>query len=159
MTDPAPKIQISAFPGTDARLERCHGLRRAVFIVEQSVPEAEEIDGRDAECAHVLLSVDGVDVGTARLRLPDDVAYSKAERVAVAQHRRGQGLGRAMMRALEEISRDRGRLEVRLGAQLSALGFYEGLGYAAFGPVFDDAGIDHRMMKRVLAEQPPAAVE
>ena len=34
-----------------------------------------------------------------------------------------------------------------LGAQLDALGFYERLGFTAYGDVFDDAGIDHRMME------------
>jgi len=29
---------------------------------------------------------------------------------------------------------------------LHALGFYEKLGFVAQGPVFDDAGIDHREM-------------
>jgi ElaA protein len=34
-----------------------------------------------------------------------------------------------------------------LGAQIQALGFYEALGFTAFGPIYDDAGIDHRDME------------
>jgi predicted GNAT family N-acyltransferase len=33
-----------------------------------------------------------------------------------------------------------------LGAQLKAISFYERLGFTAFGEVFLDAGIEHRMM-------------
>jgi predicted GNAT family N-acyltransferase len=33
-----------------------------------------------------------------------------------------------------------------LGAQVHALGFYERLGFAAVGPVYRDAGIEHRDM-------------
>jgi len=40
--------------------------------------------------------------------------------------------------------------DVSLGAQLSAIPFYEGAGFQAYGDVFLDAGIDHKMMKRVL---------
>ncbi len=40
--------------------------------------------------------------------------------------------------------------QVKLGAQVHALGFYEALGFEAFGPVYDDAGIPHRDMVRTL---------
>ncbi|MEC9311775.1 MAG: GNAT family N-acetyltransferase, partial [Pseudomonadota bacterium] len=39
-----------------------------------------------------------------------------------------------------------GMSRAKLGAQLHARGFYEKLGFAATGPVYDDAGIDHRDM-------------
>jgi len=37
-----------------------------------------------------------------------------------------------------------------LSAQTQALGFYQRLGYTAYGPEFDDAGLPHRWMTRVL---------
>jgi predicted GNAT family N-acyltransferase len=37
-----------------------------------------------------------------------------------------------------------------LGAQMQAMPFYESLGYQAYGIVFLDAGIEHRMMKKAL---------
>ena len=40
--------------------------------------------------------------------------------------------------------------QVSLGAQVSAIPFYEGAGFQTYGDVFLDAGIDHKMMKRVL---------
>ena len=40
--------------------------------------------------------------------------------------------------------------EIILGAQLTARGFYERLGYVEEGAVFDDAGIPHVMMRKVL---------
>ena len=39
---------------------------------------------------------------------------------------------------------------VKLGAQTHALGFYEKLGFEAQGPVYDDAGIEHRDMVLTL---------
>ena len=61
--------------------------------------------------------------------------------------RRGLGVGRAVMELLHEEARERGIGEVELGAQLHAIPFYEKLGYRAYGDVFLDANIEHRMMR------------
>ena len=47
----------------------CAELRRTVFIEEQGVSEAEEIDGLDDICTHVLATSDGTPVGAARFRV------------------------------------------------------------------------------------------
>ena len=49
-----------------------HGLairtiRETVFVAEQGVPLALEMDVRDRICSHVLALVDGCPAGTARL--------------------------------------------------------------------------------------------
>ncbi len=149
MTDPF--VEVASFRGDDPRLARCLQIRRVVFIEEQAVAEAEEIDGLDGACQHFLASSATEDLGTARLRMVDGTV-AKAERVAVHRHLRGKGVGRWLMGALEAQARRMGAQTVKLGAQVSALRFYEGLGYAAYGPEFDDAGIPHRMMQKGLAE-------
>ena len=52
--------------------------------------------------------------------------------------------------AIEARAAERGLRVVALSAQTQALGFYERLGYTAYGPEFDDAGLPHRWMTRVL---------
>lgn len=126
----------------------CLDLRRAVFIEEQQVPASLEIDELEDACVHFLALVDDAPVGTARL-LPAS-SYAKAQRVAVRQDMRGRDVGRALMRALEDHAKALGFTEVRLGAQVSAIPFYLRLGYEAYGELFDDAGIPHRMMRRAL---------
>lgn len=131
----------------------CLTLRREVFIDEQGVSEADEIDDLDDICVHFLAfpheraSLDEA-YGTARLWPRPDEGLAKAQRVAVRASARGQGVGRALMLALEEEARRLGLREVVLGAQLSAMPFYEALAYEAYGDVFDDAGIPHRMMRK-----------
>ncbi len=125
-------------------LELCFALRRTVFIDEQEVPEDEEWDGLDDACVHFLACWGDRPVGTARLRVVDGKA--KAERVAVLADARKLGAGRAVMEALQAEARRQGLPRVVLAAQLTALPFYERLGYAAWGGVFDDAGIPHRWM-------------
>ena len=78
------------------------------------------------------------------------VNVPKAERVAVHATARNRGVGRLLMAALADRAREVGCDEVVLHAQLAALPFYEAVGYEAEGPVFEEAGIDHRKMRRRL---------
>lgn len=126
-------------------LDACFALRRTVFTLEQGVSEAEEIDGRDDEAVHFLAVLDGSPVGTARVLVVDGAA--KIGRVCVLPQARGTKQGQALIRAALDWARAQGLPRAILGAQLSALGFYEALGFVAYGEVFDDAGIDHRMME------------
>ena len=131
-----------------ADIARCHDVRRAVFVVEQGVPAALEIDGRDPECTHFLAYVAGELLGCARMRVVDGVA--KAERVAVHSPRRGLGIGRALMRQMEAVARDQGLSRIKLSAQVPVIPFYERIGYRCFGDEFVEAGIQHRWMDRDL---------
>jgi predicted GNAT family N-acyltransferase len=123
----------------------CQRLRHQVFVVEQGVATELEVDGLDGQAVHLLATVAGRPVGTARL-----LAYAdkgKIGRVCVVADQRGTGLGAALMQAgVAHFRAQPGVKLVTLGAQVTALGFYERLGFVAQGPVFDDAGIDHREM-------------
>lgn len=139
----------------EVELEKCLQIRRKVFVEEQGVAKNLELDGLEAECAHFLAWRDVDDalegaVGTARLWI-DSAGVAKAQRVAVLATARGLGVGRQLMRAVEEETRARGITELVLGAQISAQPFYETIGYRAYGDEFDDAGIPHRMMRRSLS--------
>ncbi|MFF1446891.1 GNAT family N-acetyltransferase [Streptomyces sp. NPDC058274] len=138
--------------------EACFAVRKEVFVVEQSVPEDLEYDAYDADALHVLaLRADGTPLGTGRLlhgeaavaRTGDPLVGSLG-RLAVTREARGLGVGVALVRAIEDAARARGLVAVDLHAQTHALGFYERLGYVAYGPEFPDAGIPHRSMRRAL---------
>jgi len=126
----------------------CQAIRRVVFIEGQNVPEVEEVDGKDPEATHILARLNGQAIGTARI-LPYGTT-SKIGRVAVLDTHRGKGIGAAIIEACHDAARKSGATRVILGSQTHALGFYEQLGYRAYGDVFDDAGIPHRMMEMGL---------
>jgi predicted GNAT family N-acyltransferase len=133
-------------------LQQALSIRRRVFIEEQQVPEDLEIDEHDADpatvtsCLHVLARLDGEPVATARLLLGEGDGHVHIGRVAVVADKRGLGLGRVVMLALHDLAREQNATSITLGAQLQAIGFYERLGYRAYGDVFLDAGIEHRWM-------------
>lgn len=119
-------------------------IRVEVFVEEQGVPEELELDDRDAACAHVLAFDDaGAAVGTGRIDVD-----GKIGRVAVSAGARRTGVGRAMMELLHQVARERGPAEVWCHAQISAVPFYEELGYVAVGERFVEAGIEHVEMRR-----------
>jgi len=128
---------------------RCQAIRREVFVEEQGVPVDEEMDAHDALCTHFLALRGGEAIGTARLRGSDD-GRVKAERVAVRRPFRRAGVGRALMRALEDEAAVRDAGELLLNAQAPVVAFYERLGYRAEGPEFLEAGIPHRAMRKPL---------
>ncbi|MFH9721621.1 GNAT family N-acetyltransferase [Streptomyces sp. NPDC017254] len=139
--------------------EACFAVRREVFVEEQGVPRELEYDTYDATAAHVLaVREDGVPLGTGRLlsgadavgRTGADASVGSLGRLAVSKAARGLGVGAALVRAVEDVARERGLSAVDLHAQTHALGFYERLGYEAYGPEFPDADMPHRAMRKVL---------
>lgn len=122
-------------------------IRRRVFIVEQRVPEELVVDGLDAHCRHYLGEIGGLPIATARVLPKGDTV--KIQRVAVLQTHRGASHGAQMMRHLLDDLKPQFKSAV-LGAQMHAIPFYERLGFTAFGPIYQDAGIDHRDMRIAL---------
>ncbi|MBV1947365.1 GNAT family N-acetyltransferase [Streptomyces sp. BV129] len=136
--------------------EACFAVRKDVFVGEQGVPQDIEYDAYDASAVHVLaVDEDGVPLGTGRLlhgeaaaaKTGGDASVGSLGRLAVTRRARGLGVGAALVRAIEDAARGLGLTAVDLHAQTQALGFYERLGYTAYGPEFQDAGIAHRAMR------------
>jgi len=136
------KIELYDWPAARAEAQR---IRFTVFVEEQRVPPELEMDEHDPRCIHALALADGHAIGTGRL-LPD----GHIGRMAVLKEWRGRGAGRALLRALVEAARRRGDREVALNAQVQALGFYRAEGFEPEGPVYQEAGIDHQVMRRRL---------
>ncbi|MEU6843641.1 GNAT family N-acetyltransferase [Streptomyces sp. NPDC046716] len=143
----------------DADRAACFAVRRDVFVTEQGVPQELEYDAYDTDAVHVLaVDEDGTALGTGRLLTGAAAAVKNggAEdvgalgRLAVAKVARGRGVGAALVGAIEDAARDRGLAAVDLHAQTHALGFYERLGYEAYGPEFPDAGIPHLAMRKTI---------
>ena len=121
-------------------------VRCQVFVVEQQVPEALELDEHDPHCHHVLVcDARGRPVGAGRIKADGHIG-----RMAVLKDCRGQGVGAAMLAALLEYAREQGHTRVFLHAQISAVPFYAKFGFVESGEPFIDAGILHRRMVKSL---------
>jgi predicted GNAT family N-acyltransferase len=133
---------------TQADRRACLRLRWTVFVEEQNVPPSLEIDEHDSSGAvHALALLGGVPAGAGRFVFVE-AGLARIGRMAVVDDARGNGIGTALLRFLEDEARRRGAGHLTLNAQVSARRFYEKAGYQASGPVFDDAGIPHVRMDR-----------
>ena len=134
-------------------------VRLEVFVVEQAVPLALEIDARDEEptTIHLLASgADGTPLGAGRLLMePEHPGRVHLGRLAVRSIVRGTGLGARIVAPLEQTALShsgRPRVEVVLSAQEQAMGFYERCGYRVLnGHRYLDAGIWHQDMARIVS--------
>ena len=137
--------------GDAAAGEMARAVRRAVFIDEQGVDEAHEMDGKDDVATHIVVTDDGEPVATARFRFVE-ATTARIERVAVLEPYRGEGLGASVMETAESIVRERGATSAVLHGQLRVAAFYEELGYEVIGDRFEKAGIPHVEMRKRLVE-------
>ena len=131
-----------------AEVDAALALRYEVFCVGQGVSLAEERDGRDDEALHLVVVDDGDVVGTCRLLA--EGSEVKLGRMAVAPAHRGRGLAAELLVEADARARELHAQRIALAAQLSAQALYERAGYAPYGEVFLDAGIEHVMMGKAL---------
>ena len=138
------------FASTPEDRDAAFELRRAVFEVEQGVPRPLDRDGYDSNAHHVVVFDDGDRcVGTGRLvRLSNRTG--QIGRMAVAADRRRHGIGVAILEALERMASLRGIAEIVLHSQLPAREFFAHRGYVEDGDPFDQQGVPHVLMRKVL---------
>ena len=138
-------INVRTASWVDDRL-MIEALRYTVFVIEQMIPAGLEVDQHDAGSFHALACTkEGRGIATGRM-LPD----GRLGRIAVLREYRNQGVGQQMTHYLIEQAIATGLNEVYLHAQLHALGYYQRLGFVAEGKPFQEAGIKHQLMRKVV---------
>lgn len=135
---------------TPLDMDALHVLRRQVFVQEQGVPPEMESDELDETACQAIALVDGVVVGTGRMVM---LAGGEARigRMAVHGDARRRGIGSEVLRFLEAEATARGATEVTLHAQRYVTVFYLRQGYVEEGEPFEEAGIEHVMMRKRLS--------
>lgn len=132
-------------------LDRCLAIRHDVFVLGQNVPAELEQDGLEDECLHYMALLNETPVATARV-MPLEGKF-KFQRVAVLESHRGQGFGAELMRFMMAdliAQNDSGDRVFFLSSQVSAIPFYEQLGFGVCSDIYMDAGIEHRDMERSI---------
>ncbi|HEY6004300.1 MAG TPA: GNAT family N-acetyltransferase [Anaeromyxobacter sp.] len=141
-------VRVVEADGEELRA-RAFALRHAVFVVEQRVPAELERDEHDAGAFHAVALVGDRCVGTGRL-VRQGGGVGRVGRMAVDGAFRRRGVGDLLLAALEARARADGLREIELHAQCYVEAFYARHGYARSGSVFEEAGIDHVVMRKML---------
>jgi YbgC/YbaW family acyl-CoA thioester hydrolase len=130
-------------------------VRKEVFVHEQGIPESEEWDAQDASAVHaVVYNRLNMPLATGRLLVAGPEhgqRVAKIGRMATQRVLRGAGLGRSVLDTLVHSAAARGDREVILHAQRSASAFYAQAGFTEQGAPFDEVGIPHIEMAKLLA--------
>ena len=129
-------------------------LREEVFVNEQGFALDIERDAEDETCVHaVAYNRLSKPLATGRLlqsHMIDGKKSSKIGRMAVHRVMRGSNLGRDIMSALMAAAKVRGDTEVVLHSQCSAQNFYLKQGFTLRGEPFDEEGMQHIEMFKLL---------
>ncbi len=125
--------------------EQILSLRYRVFSLEQGVDPAIDIDGLDNDAIQILARVDEIPVGTGRMLSDGHIG-----RIAVLADFRKSGIGKEIMLRLINTARDRELERVFLGAQVSAVPFYQKIGFSPCGENYMEANILHTPMALYL---------
>ncbi len=126
--------------------QQLNGVRDAVFVKEQGVPQELEWDGLDAEATHFLaINEAGQALGCARL-----LDSGQIGRMAVVESQRRSGIGRRLLDAAIDRARQDGHDQVFVHAQTEVARFYREAGFLAEGKEFMEADIPHIAMRMML---------
>lgn len=132
-------------------LQAAFEIRKEVFVEEQGVPlidEFDEFDQLNGHCEHILVYYNEQAVGTGRVRSVE--GYGKLERICILKPFRKYGLGKVIIKTLEQIADENGSTQVKLHGQTQAEGFYKKLGYQTSSSEFIEDGIPHFLMTKKL---------
>ncbi|MDM5284059.1 GNAT family N-acetyltransferase [Peribacillus frigoritolerans] len=139
---------------TENDLKIAFHIRKEVFVEEQGFlleTEFDEYDTLNALSEHILVYYNEKPVGTGRLRVVDGLG--KLERICILEPYRKFGLGKIILKTLEEIAKEQGITQVKLHGQTQAEGFYKKLGYRTSSDVFMEDGGPHLLMIKELVNE------
>ena len=138
-------------PQTDTDFKQYYRLRWQLLRAPWKQPKGSEIDDIEASCFHIM-AVDDSDevIGIARLQF-NSADKAQIRYMAVQPACERQGIGRALISALEQYAKKSSHEKIILHARETAVGFYQKLGYRVIEKsylLFDE--IQHFRMSKTL---------
>lgn len=115
-------------PSSDEEYKAYFHLRWKLLRAPWNQPEGSELDEFEDESFHFIAVDESETVGVARLQFNSD-SEAQIRYMAVASSHERQGIGRALMLAMEAYTRASACKLIVLDAREPAVGFYQKLGY------------------------------
>ena len=124
---------IIRIPETPQEWEQYYQLRYTVLREPWGQPKGSEVLQDENQSDHVMVidSETHEIVGVARMQI-NTPTQGQVRCVAVAPHTQGQGVGKLLMKYLEELAQQKGINEIILDARENAVKFYLSIGYEIF---------------------------
>lgn len=105
----------------------------------------------DATSWHFAAIDDAKLIGCVLL-VPLDENLTKGQliQMAVDHHWQGKGLGKQLVKSLLDFAKTKGFVEIEIHSRAVVTPFYEALGFTAFGDTFEEVGLVHQHLRRIL---------
>ncbi len=84
------------------------------------------------------------------IAIPDCDHSYRIRQMATKKDMQGQGIGTELMRKVESELASKGGVQISLNARVSAIGFYQSLGYHSVGDEFVEVTLPHQKMEKRL---------
>ena len=130
---------------------KLRGLRFAELRKPLGLDWTEAEGKADQLDRHFGLYLNGELVGTVVISALKS-GLSKLRQIAVAHSHQGRGLGRILMAGIESLLAMEGAKGFELHARLEVAGFYDALDYVREGDLFEEIGLPHVKMVKLLKE-------
>ena len=116
-------------PQTKEELKHYYHLRWQLLRAPWNQPEGSEVDDIEDQCFHLMAVDDNNEViAVARLQF-NSKSEAQIRYMAVVKAYKKQGIGSALIKAMEEHARYSNCQKIVLDAREPAVGFYQKLGY------------------------------
>src|SRR5258708_846696 len=133
--------------GSDEFLEECR-LRNEVLRVPLGLSVHDEDIEKEKDQMHFGLFARDGEIAACVIAAPMSSTEAKIRQMAVRPGHQGKGFGRVLIRSLEENFARRAFTHLFLHARMSAIPFYEKMGYEKAGDEFVEVGIPHLKMEK-----------
>lgn len=126
------------------------GLRDKVLRKPLGLSFSPEQLAAEFDSIHVVCYFQDELAGCLVLQPDSEHSTLKMRQVAVSEQHQGLGIGRAMVEYSEQYAKEHAYEKICLHARDTAVGFYLKLGYEAEGEPFEEVGIPHRYMFKLI---------
>ena len=143
---------IAKIPNTAQEWEKYYDLRFTILREPWHQKKGSEVLPDEDQAHHVMALDADTDelLGVARLQM-NSATQGQVRCVAVANNAQGKGVGKFLMKYLEDLGKEKGLTEIILDARINALEFYKAIGYEIYAESYLLFGeIPHWKMKKQL---------
>ena len=115
-------------PKTEQEFQQYYNLRWRILRKPWNQAEGNERDDNNDSYYHVMAVKKNIISGIARLEFPTKKS-AQLRYMAVEESYQGQGIGRCIVKHMEQYAKEHNANELFLNARENAVGFYEKQGY------------------------------
>ena len=142
-------ISVSITDQSTPKYQQVWDLREAILRIPLGLSLKNEDLSRD-NINTFFIAEQGEQVIGCVLMEPKDAEIVQLRAMAVYNEHQGKGVGRLLVRALEEHAVRSGYKKIILHARKVVLGFYKSMDYQQVGDEFVEVGIPHYSMEKVI---------